>query len=110
MVSFAGIYCIYLNKENNGYKHLQSPHAKMGLGVVITCACLGMAGGVFLHPDFGIDQQNKTIRLAHKTAARLTLILSWVTAIFGLFQLKEDIVTIALYGLPLFALVPFVLM
>lgn len=110
MVSFAGLYFIYKNKEINGSGHLKTTHAKVGLGVVLSCVGLGMAGGIFLHPDFGVDKQNKTIRFAHKMASRLTLILAWITSLLGLFQLTQNITTLAVYGLPLVALVPLVLM
>ena len=109
--SFGGIYCIYRNKENNGYLHLSSPHAMVGAGVVISCVSLGLAGSIFLHPDFGMDKQNQTIRFAHKTASRLTLMLAWVTAFLGLFGIaSENTMLLVAYGLPLAALVPFVLM
>lgn len=45
MLSFGGIYCIYQNKEMNGYEHLKSTHAQVGLGLMLTCVGLGMAGG-----------------------------------------------------------------
>lgn len=109
-VSFAGIYVIYNNKEINGYKHLQSNHAVFGTGVVLSCVGLGIAGSVFLHPDFGIDKTNKLIRTAHKFGARLILILAWITAFLGLFQMTTHGLTLALYGLPLAALVPIVLL
>lgn len=83
----------------------------VGLGVVISSVSLGLAGSIFLHPDFGVDKQNKTIRFAHKTASRLVLMLAWVTAFLGLFGIApEKPLLLAAYGLPLVALVPFVLM
>ena len=111
MVSLAGCYCIYRNKELNGYDHAQSAHAWCGIGVMINCIGLGTAGGVFLHPDFGMDKTNKTIRTAHKWASRLTLLAAWYTAFLGLMQLiPDDAVKLAMYGIPLMALVPFTLM
>jgi uncharacterized membrane protein len=107
--SFAGLYCIYRNKENNGFEHLKTPHSRIGAFVVLNCVALGLAGGIFLHPDFGVDKTNKTIRKAHKTASRLVLLLAWMTAFFGLLQLTQDYVTLALYGVPLIGLVPFTL-
>ena len=109
--SLAGCYCIYANKEMNGYAHLKSTHAWCGVGVMINCIGLGIAGGVFLHPDFGVDKGNKTIRNLHKWASRITLISAWFTAVLGLSQLiPDDAVTLAMYGFPLIALVPFTLM
>jgi Eukaryotic cytochrome b561 len=110
MASFCGIYCIYRNKEMNGYPHLQSSHSWAGAGVLISCVGLGMAGSVFLHPDFGIDKTNKVIRLAHKFASRVTLMMAWFTAFYGLYQMVPgQTSTLCMYGLPLLALVPFVL-
>ena len=109
LVSLAGLYCIYENKNRNDFSHLKSSHSKIGLGVFLSSVGLGLAGGVFLHPDFGIDKTNKTIRLAHKTASRLTLMMAWFTAFYGVFSMKAEPVILAGYGLPLLALVPFVL-
>ena len=76
---------------------------------MISSVGLGMAGGIFLHPDFGVDKTNKLIRKAHKWASRATLALAWVTAVGGLLQLTSDPLVLALYALPLVSLVPFTL-
>jgi hypothetical protein len=55
-------------------------------------------------------QTNKMIRLAHKTASRLSLMLAWITAFLGLFQLTTEPLMLVSYGVPLVLLVPFVLM
>jgi hypothetical protein len=86
-----------------------TPHSWCGVGVIISAVGLGLAGSIFLHPDFGIDKTNQLIRKAHKLASRGTLMLAWVTALGGLLQLTSDPVTLALYALPLVALVPFTL-
>lgn len=78
--------------------------------MITSCVGLGLAGSIFLHPDFGIDKTNKLIRKVHKTASRLTLIFAWITAVGGLLQLTSDYTTIAIYALPLLALVPFTLL
>ena len=109
-VCFAGLYCIYQNKENNGYSHLQSAHSRTGAFVVLNCVGLGLAGGIFLHPDFGVDKTNKTIRLLHKTFSRLVLIAAWMTAFLGLLQLTDDTTTLFMFAAPLVALVPVTLM
>jgi hypothetical protein len=109
--SMAGIYCIYQNKEMNGYSHLKTPHSWMGAGIAISLFGLMLVGGIVLHPDFGFDKTNKDIRFAHKMGARITLIFAWITAIVGLSELiPNDGVTMALFALPLMAMVPFVLM
>jgi hypothetical protein len=66
-------------------------------------------GGVFLHPDFGIDKTNKTIRLAHKTFARVLLGGAWVTAFYGFYTMTQNPVDLAIFGLPLVVLAPFTL-
>jgi hypothetical protein len=87
-----------------------TPHAWCGVGVITSCVGLGLAGSIFLHPDFGIDKTNKLIRKVHKTASRLTLMFAWITAVVGLLQLTSNVTTIAMYAIPLIALVPFTLM
>jgi Eukaryotic cytochrome b561 len=101
-----GIYCIYRNKELNGYSHLKTTHAWCGVGVAVTFVSLGLAGSIFLHPDFGIDKTNQLIRAAHKWASRATIALAWVTALGGLIQLGAKPWVLVLYALPLLALAP----
>lgn len=111
ILSLSGIYVIYNNKEMSKKLHLTSNHGMMGAAVMVSCMGLGMAGSIFLHPDFGMDKTNQTIRMAHKWGARITLILAWTTAFLGLYQLIEnDSMKLAAYAFPLVALVPFVLM
>lgn len=62
MCSFGGLYAIYKNKENRGAQHWQTNHAMAGLACILSCIGLGLIGAVVLHPDFGIDKGNKTIR------------------------------------------------
>ena len=80
------------------------------MSIFVSCIIIGMAGGVFLHPDFGIDKTNKTIRFAHKMASRVLLMLAWFTACMGLQQLTNDVVTLAMYAAPLVILTPLVLL
>jgi Eukaryotic cytochrome b561 len=89
---------------------LKTPHAWCGVGVIIGCVALGLAGGIFLHPDFGVDKTNQLIRKIHKTASRTVILFAWITALGGLLQLTSDVTTLAMYSLPLLALVPFTLM
>ena len=110
LVSGTGLYCIYTNKERNGYPHLRSYHALIGLALMGSCIGLGLVGSIVLHPDFGIDKTNKTIRMGHKLGARLTLLMAWMTAVLGFYQLSpKNELGIALYTLPLLCLVPLVL-
>jgi hypothetical protein len=111
LCNMAGLWIIFKNKEVNGYPHLKTAHSKMGFVLFLACLGLGLAGSMFLHPDFGVDKTNKTIRFWHKNASRVALIASWFTATLGLYQLiPKDPVSVAIYGFPLLCLVPFTLM
>jgi len=103
------MYVIYRNKENNGFYHLRSTHSQVGAFLGLAMIGLGAVGGVVLHPDFGVDKGNKTIRLAHKLSSRIVLFLAWVTAVVGLYSLTKGKTTLALYAMPLLALAPFTL-
>ena len=71
---------------------------------------VGGAGGVFLHPDFGIDKGNKTIRKIHSIASRCVIALGWLACFAGLKTIVgEDPKLLAGYCVPLLSLVPFVL-
>ena len=111
VLSLAGCYCIYRNKENHGFPHLKSSHAWCGVGVMINCVAVGLAGALFLHPDFGMDKSNKVIRTIHKWASRCTLLAAWVTAILGVLQMvPSSSMIVPLYAFPLVVLVPLTLM
>lgn len=84
---------------------------KAGLAAFGGCICAGMAGGVFLHPDFGIDKQNKLIRTVHKYLSRALLMLAWMATLSGLKTLVgDDIKTLILFAAPLVVVAPFTLM
>lgn len=74
--------------------------------MAVTFLSLGLAGSIFLHPDFGIDKTNKLIRTAHKLASRATIAVAWITALGGLLQLGAEPIVLALYAVPLLALAP----
>lgn len=59
---FGGLYVIYTNKEEHGHQHWQTNHAIAGIVGLLSCIGLGLVGGIVLHPDFGVDKTNKTIR------------------------------------------------
>jgi hypothetical protein len=71
---------------------------------------LGLVGGIALHPDFGMDKTNGTIRKLHKFTSRFIISLSWMTAIAGLYQLTQDVLILTMYIVPLLFLVPLTLM
>jgi hypothetical protein len=71
----------------------------------------GIAGGVFLHPDFGIDKQNVTIRTAHKYMSRVLLFVAWVATLSGLKTLiGDDMMSLLVFAGPLVVAAPFTLM
>jgi len=110
ILSLCGLYCIYKNKENNGYSHLKTAHSRFGLAVFVSCVGLGLVGSIVLHPDFGIDKANQTIRFWHKWGARCVLTMAWITSVLGLMQLTNDSYVLLSFGIPLLVLFPFVLM
>lgn len=110
LMALGGFYVIYTNKNRNGYPHFTTYHGQAGLALIVSAIGAGMAGGVFLHPDFGMDKTNQTIRKAHRTFARLVLGGVYLTAFFGMTELTTDFVSLAIMGLPLVALAPLTLM
>lgn len=107
--SGGGIYCIYRNKEINEFMHLKSNHAIAGAGIMASCVGLGLAGSIFLHPDFGIQKTNQLIRKAHKFASRACLAMAWITAVVGLKNLNVETYLLVAYALPLLILAPMTL-
>lgn len=108
-LSFAGLYIIYQNKENSKKNHFTSNHSIAGLVTLIGCTMIGLAGAIFLNPDFGIAKTNKTIRKAHKLAGRLFIAIGWFTCYSGLSQLTSNKAVIVFYMLPLLLTAPFTL-
>jgi hypothetical protein len=110
--SYIGFYIIYQNKNNNSKNHFTSLHSKAGLIVLVGSTMLGMAGGVFLHPDFGIDKQNGLIRMGHKWASRGILCLAWMATLSGLQTMigDEDVTTLLFFAAPLVLAAPFTLL
>ena len=107
MLSLGGLYAIYRNKEMWGKAHFTSTHGQAGLAIILLSVGAGMVGGVFLHPDFGMDKTNKTIRYAHKVFARGVLMAAWGTAFYGFSTMTSDPVQLAMFGLPLLVLAPY---
>ena len=82
-----------------------------GLAAFGGCISAGMAGGAFLHPDFGVDKQNKLIRSVHKYLGRSLLFLAWMATLSGLKTLVgDDYKTLVLFAAPLVVAAPFTLM
>lgn len=109
LLSLGGFYAIYRNKNLWGKDHFTTTHGQAGVAIVLSAIGAGLVGGVFLHPDFGIDKTNKTIRLAHKTFARCLMAAAWMTAFYGFYTMTKNPVDLAIFGVPLLALAPFTL-
>lgn len=109
LLSLGGFYAIYRNKNLWGKEHFTSTHGKAGLAVIVASIGAGMVGGIVLHPDFGVDKTNKTIRFAHKTFSRCVLASAWMTAFYGFYTTTQDPIELAIFGLPLLVLAPFTL-
>ncbi|CAB9500063.1 b561 domain-containing protein 2 [Seminavis robusta] len=107
--TLGGLYAIYTNKEQMGRPHLTSWHSWIGIAAAVNALCLGLVGSIVLHPDFGVDKTNKTIRFAHKTGARLVLALAWGAAFVGLYKMTQEPTMLILYGAPLVIFAPFTL-
>jgi hypothetical protein len=93
-----------------GKPHFATYHAIGGIACLLGTSLIGAVGSIFLHPDFGMDKTNKTIRFAHKTSARILLFVAWGVSFSGLATLTTDFTILGLFGVPLLALAPFVLM
>ena len=111
MLSLGGLYAIFQNKNLYEKPHFTSTHGKIGLAVMVSMVGPLLAGGVFLHPDFGIDKTNKLYRKVHKMFSRVLMGIAWANSIYGLYGLRSSHpLEIILYGVPLLALAPLTLM
>ena len=109
MLMLGGFYVIYENKNRNGANHFTSFHGKTGLGLILCAIGASMAGGIFLHPDFGIDKTNKQIRFAHKSFSRVVMAGAWMTCVTGMYNMTRDPMSFALLVIPLLVFAPFTL-
>mmetsp|Transcript_13361 Transcript_13361/g.19489 ORF Transcript_13361/g.19489 Transcript_13361/m.19489 type:complete len:193 (-) Transcript_13361:1026-1604(-) len=107
MMAFGGLYVIYRNKEIMGKEHITSTHALAGIITMAGALMASLAGGIFLHPDFGFDKTNKTIRFGHKWFSRTIILSAWITCVLGLQQMTSDKFILATFILPLVILAPF---
>jgi len=111
MLAVGGLVAIYHNKNLRGSPHFTSYHGKIGI-TVMACTLLPLlAGVVLLHPDFGIDKTNKTVRKVHKVFARILMAIAWGNSFYGLYGMrKEHPMELLLYGVPLVLLMPLTLL
>lgn len=111
VLSLGGFYAIYHNKNLYEKPHFTSTHGKIGLAIMISMVGPLLAGGVFLHPDFGVDNTNKLIRKIHKILSRIIIAMAWGNCIYGLYGLRQSHpLEIIFYGVPLLALAPLTLL
>mmetsp|Transcript_20922 Transcript_20922/g.35989 ORF Transcript_20922/g.35989 Transcript_20922/m.35989 type:complete len:197 (+) Transcript_20922:51-641(+) len=109
-IAAGGIYVIYQNKENIGKSHFTTYHSWAGLVAFGGSILPGIAGAVFLHPDFGIDKGNKLYRSVHKYVSRTLLAIAWMATLSGLKTLiGDDIKTLILFAAPMAMAAPFTL-
>jgi len=80
-------YIVYAYKRKSV---LASRHAQLGALSIIGYLAVGMAGSIFLHPDFGIVKNNPQlmkynaqIRLVHKYLGRLFTCIAWYVLYLG---------------------------
>ncbi len=110
MLSLGGIYAIYHNKNLYGSPHFTSTHGKIGIALMIAMVGPLLAGGIFLHPDFGVDKTNKMIRKIHKMFSRVLMAVAWMNSLYGLYHMrKHHPLELILYGFPLLVLMPLTL-
>lgn len=109
LLAFAGLYVIYVNKERMGKDHITTTHALAGIVTLAGAVLPAVAGGVFLHPDFGIDKTNQLYRSAHKWFGRIVMASAWVVSFMGLMQLTSDVKILIAFAVPLIILAPMTL-
>jgi len=109
IMAYGGLYVIYQNKNNMGKPHFTSNHSLAGIICLIGVTTVGMAGGIFLHPDFGIAKTNKRFRFVHFWCGRIFIMMGWCICLNGLQKLTTDVTTQAMIGVPLLLMVPFAL-
>ena len=110
-LSLGGVYAIYHNKNLYERPHFTSVHGKIGIAVVVCMVGPLLAGALVLHPDFGIDKTNQTIRKIHKVFSRILMAIAWGNSFYGLYGMRsEHPLELIAYGLPLAILMPLTLL
>ena len=89
--SFILAFCaIYQAKELQNKSHYTSTHGQGGLFDFLSFFGVAAVGAVGLHPDFGKQKTNQTLRYAHKMASRATIGLALFLCYTGLDKLTDD--------------------
>eukprot|EP01083_Nonionella_stella_P133025 404465_1 len=109
VMAFAGLYVIYRNKEAMGKEHLTTTHSIAGIITMTGASMAALAGALFLHPDFGLDKTNQSIRFGHKWFGRSMIASAFVTCFLGLSQMTSNKLILAFFAIPLCILVPITL-
>lgn len=110
LLALGGLFAIYHNKNLWGKSHFTSYHGKIGITVMTCTLAPLLAGAIALHPDFGIDKTNKTIRKVHKVFSRTLMAIAWGNSLYGLYGMrKAHPEELLLYGVPLVLLMPLTL-
>jgi len=110
LLALGGLAAIYHNKNLWNKEHFTSYHGKIGIAVMACMTAPLLAGAIALHPDFGIDKTNKTIRKAHKLFSRFLMAIAWGNSLYGLYGMrKQHPQELLLYGVPLLLLMPMTL-
>ena len=88
--SLAALIAWYIVYAYKGASNLTSRHAQLGALSIIGYLAVGMAGSIFLHPDFGIVKNtpqlmkyNNQIRFIHKYLGRLFTCIAWYVLYLG---------------------------
>jgi hypothetical protein len=108
-MALGGLYAIYHNKNLYERPHFTSLHGKAGLALLVFTAPPMLVGGIFLHPDWGVDKTNKEYRKLHKLFSRIVMSCAWGTAMYGMYSMTKDPMELAIFGVPLLILAPFTL-
>lgn len=84
-IAFASFawYVIFSNKNMAGKDHLTTLHGKLGMFVLCGYFGVGLLGVVALHPDFGLFNTNKILRLLHKWSGRAFTGAAWFCCVIG---------------------------
>jgi len=107
LLALGGLIAIYHNKNLWNKAHFTTPHGRIGISIMASTLVPLLAGAVVLHPDFGIDKGNKTVRKFHKVFSRILMAVAWGNSLYGLYGMRKEHPTeLLLYGIPLIILMP----
>ncbi len=91
LLSLAGWYVIYEQKNMNRKLHNTSWHAWLGLatiGMYVLGACGGLSA---LHPDFGVARKSKLVRTTHRRSSRFATAVAFVACVSGYMKMVSGL-------------------